>query len=93
VALFTYVGPHGGHYSYLPTRHGVAPFSNLNPGDIVDFGEHEPPDDEQWRTTKNGYTATRIPDNAPALPFAPVFSDTPQEPQPRRPRPARGAGS
>jgi hypothetical protein len=96
VALYTYVGPQGGHYSYLHTRHGVAPFSDLSPGDIVDFAEHEPPDDERWRTTKHGFAATRVPDNAPALPLAPAFSDAPDtaaDQPPRRARPARSAGS
>jgi hypothetical protein len=92
VALFTYSGPPGGHYSYLRTRYGTAPFSDLEPGDVVDFGEHEPPDDERWRTAKSSASATRIPDNAP--PLAPVFSDTPPAPDPpRRARPTRSAGS
>lgn len=93
MSLFVYAGPPGAHYSYLRTRHGVAPFSDLQPGDVVDFGEHQPPDDELWTTAKSSAAATRRPDNAPVL--SPVFSSAPQLPQdapptgPVRARPAK----
>lgn len=78
MALYTYDGPPDGRYSYLHTRHGIAPFTGLEPGDIVDFGEHAPPDEKHWRTAKASAVATRRPDND--LPLAPVFSDGPAEP-------------
>jgi hypothetical protein len=93
VALFTYDGPPGGHYSFLRTRHGTAPFTGLEPGDIVDFGEHQPPEDGRWRTAKTSASATRRPDNAPSS-LSPLFSDAPPAADvPRRGRPARNTGS
>jgi hypothetical protein len=91
VSLFVYAGPPGGHYSYLPTRHGTAPFSDLRPGDVIDFGEHQPPDDELWTTAKSSAVANRRPDNAPAP--VPAFSSAPQEPAPRRARPVKTQGA
>lgn len=78
MSLYVFAGAPGTRYPYLRTRHGVAPFSELQPGDVVDFGEHEPPDDELWTTAKSTRIANRRPDNAPSL--AVEFSNSTRPP-------------
>ena len=94
MSLFVYAGPPGARYPYLHTRHGIAPFSNLQPGDVVDFGEHQPPEDDLWTTAKSTAVVNRRPDNAPDL--TPVFSSPAEPPDetavatgPARPRSAK----
>jgi hypothetical protein len=63
MAVFEYTGAEGGAYFFLPTAHGVAPFTELNPGDLVDFGQSQPPGDGAWKPAKRGAKANKRPDN------------------------------
>jgi hypothetical protein len=71
MGVYEYQGEPGLGYLRLPCAHGTVPITGLTAGDLVDFGEHEPPADGRWFEAPDGATATRLPDNHPdAQPFA-----------------------
>jgi hypothetical protein len=62
MGVHEYKGVPGLGYLRLPCVHGTVPITDLQPGDLVDFGEHEPPADGRW-VERPDATATRIADN------------------------------
>jgi hypothetical protein len=63
VAVFEYTGPDRALYGFLLHGSGVAPFT-MHAGELVDFGDREPPEGGHWRPAPAG-AAGRLPDNHP----------------------------
>lgn len=86
MGVFEYRGEPGLTYLYLATKHGTAPHT-LQPGDLVDFGEHEPPVDKRWIEAPDGTAATKLPDNHPDN--QPVVQYPEPEPEDTEPQDAK----
>lgn len=86
MGVYEYRGEPGMGYLYLATAAGTAPHTDLTAGDLIDFGEHEPPQDGRW-IEREGATATRVPDNASPEPEPVPLDAQPVEdaPVPRTP--------
>lgn len=65
MSVYEYRGDPGMGYLRLACAHGTAPVTGLQVGDLVDFGEHQPPADGRWIDAPEGATATKLPDNHP----------------------------
>jgi hypothetical protein len=64
MGVYEYQGEPGLGYHKLKCTWGTAPITDLQPGDLVDFGLYEPPD-RRWTETNPATVPTRIPDNVP----------------------------
>jgi hypothetical protein len=69
MGVYEYQGEPGLGCLRLACAHGTAPVTNLKQGDLVDFGEHEPPADGRWIEAPEGTEATRLPDNHPVVQY------------------------
>lgn len=84
MGVYEYRGEPGMGYLYLATAAGTAPHTNLTAGDVIDFGEHEPPADNRWVEPDPGVAKIlRLPDNHPdAQPLVEWPESEPQDAEP-----------
>lgn len=68
MSVYEYQGEPGLGYLRLPCAHGTVPITGLQPGELVDFGGYDPPNDGRWVLREDaGEDVQRMPDNAPQL--------------------------